>query len=108
MLVMVVFFIAFRWIHLSTPLIRLRSEERFSRNAETDLVCRLLLEKKKSSLILSSTVLYFFMLLHPSTTASFTLSLHDALPISLLLLQLLRHLFYRHLKLHRQRYILIV
>src|SRR5438093_2301281 len=25
----------------------LRSEERFSRNAETDLVCRLLLEKKK-------------------------------------------------------------
>src|SRR5438477_1786259 len=88
MLVMVVFFIAFRWIHLSTPLIRLfllvlilllmptlnflpvwfalsllrfrlpsrlpmmfilRSEERFSRNAETDLVCRLLLEKKKYS-----------------------------------------------------------
>src|SRR5690348_17647860 len=27
---------------------RFRSEERFSRNAETDLVCRLLLEKKKS------------------------------------------------------------
>src|SRR5438876_5318846 len=27
---------------------RYRSEERFSRNAETDLVCRLLLEKKKS------------------------------------------------------------
>src|SRR5436190_10402085 len=26
---------------------RTRSEERFSRNAETDLVCRLLLEKKK-------------------------------------------------------------
>src|SRR5260370_27376605 len=26
---------------------RLRSEERFSRNAETDIVCRLLLEKKK-------------------------------------------------------------
>src|SRR5690348_17775346 len=26
---------------------RNRSEERFSRNAETDLVCRLLLEKKK-------------------------------------------------------------
>src|SRR5262249_58400753 len=32
------------------PLIlRLRSEERFSRNAETDLVCRLLLEKKKNN-----------------------------------------------------------
>src|SRR5436305_4733247 len=27
-----------------------RSEERFSRNAETDLVCRLLLEKKKRTL----------------------------------------------------------
>src|SRR5262249_56704928 len=27
--------------------IKLRSEDRFSRNAETDLVCRLLLEKKK-------------------------------------------------------------
>src|SRR5438309_4798527 len=27
-----------------------RSEERFSRNAETDLVCRLLLEKKKKSI----------------------------------------------------------
>src|SRR5690606_40655825 len=27
--------------------IKIRSEERFSRNAETDLVCRLLLEKKK-------------------------------------------------------------
>src|SRR5438445_5071281 len=26
-----------------------RSEERFSRNAETDLVCRLLLEKKRST-----------------------------------------------------------
>src|SRR5258708_29361562 len=26
-----------------------RSEERFSRNAETDLVCRLLLEKKKNA-----------------------------------------------------------
>src|SRR5438105_12796513 len=31
-----------------TPLI-MRSEERFSRNAETDLVCRLLLEKKNGS-----------------------------------------------------------
>src|SRR5207245_5291814 len=29
-----------------------RSEERFSRNAETDLVCRLLLEKKKCVLIM--------------------------------------------------------
>src|SRR5258708_10407933 len=73
---------AFRWIHLSTPLIRLfllvlilllmptlnflhvwfgiksnistRSEERFSRNAETDLVCRLLLEKKKTKAVYDS------------------------------------------------------
>src|SRR5260370_2598844 len=29
-----------------------RSEERFSRNAETDLVCRLLLEKKKNSTVM--------------------------------------------------------
>src|SRR5437762_5917392 len=29
-----------------------RSEERFSRNAETDLVCRLLLEKKKKTFLL--------------------------------------------------------
>src|SRR5438445_6106108 len=33
----------------SLNLISLRSEERFSRNAETDLVCRLLLEKKKTA-----------------------------------------------------------
>src|SRR5262249_56290846 len=32
---------------LPKKLFRIRSEERFSRNAETDLVCRLLLEKKK-------------------------------------------------------------
>src|SRR5438874_4563051 len=31
-----------------------RSEERFSRNAETDLVCRLLLEKKNSTMLASS------------------------------------------------------
>src|SRR5947209_16381743 len=32
--------------HLSFCVQPVRSEERFSRNAETDLVCRLLLEKK--------------------------------------------------------------
>src|SRR5437016_10644695 len=36
-----------RLITISTTPVR--SEERFSRNAETDLVCRLLLEKKKRS-----------------------------------------------------------
>src|SRR5258708_15420559 len=35
----------------------LRSEERFSRNAETDLVCRLLLEKKKKHAIAQLEVL---------------------------------------------------
>src|SRR5437764_8498381 len=33
-----------------------RSEERFSRNAETDLVCRLLLEKKKERVDWRATV----------------------------------------------------
>src|SRR5258708_5466397 len=35
-----------RLLRVSGIVMRLRSEERFSRNAETDLVCRLLLEKK--------------------------------------------------------------
>src|SRR5690348_17590776 len=34
-----------------------RSEERFSRNAETDLVCRLLLEKKKKESVARIKVL---------------------------------------------------
>src|SRR5260370_32681005 len=34
------------WLNAKREM-RLRSEERFSRNAETDIVCRLLLEKKK-------------------------------------------------------------
>src|SRR5205823_7950336 len=37
------------WRHENIQLGGCRSEERFSRNAETDLVCRLLLEKKKAS-----------------------------------------------------------
>src|SRR5207244_11586154 len=32
--------------NVPNPCLQYRSEERFSRNAETDLVCRLLLEKK--------------------------------------------------------------
>src|SRR5437764_6702282 len=34
-------------LSMEEPYDQYRSEERFSRNAETDLVCRLLLEKKK-------------------------------------------------------------
>src|SRR5437870_2363799 len=39
-----------RKFDLSLRSSRSRSEERFSRNAETDLVCRLLLEKKKKNI----------------------------------------------------------
>src|SRR5947209_15157875 len=35
-----------RFKSLDTLKVKIRSEERFSRNAETELVCRLLLEKK--------------------------------------------------------------
>src|SRR5207302_1632338 len=38
-----------RLLNLLLRLVAFRSEERFSRNAETDLVCRLLLEKKKDT-----------------------------------------------------------
>src|SRR5438094_10588169 len=38
-------------------LIPIRSEERFSRNAETDLVCRLLLEKKKENTLVCTELL---------------------------------------------------
>src|SRR5260370_1129894 len=69
-----------------------RSEERFSRNAETDLVCRLLLEKKKQRehhgivdsvcyLILLIYTFFFFFFNDTATTEIYTLSLHDALPI---------------------------
>src|SRR5437660_6295624 len=34
-------------VNAANQVVSVRSEERFSRNAETDLVCRLLLEKKK-------------------------------------------------------------
>src|SRR5436853_110599 len=59
-----------------------RSEERFSRNAETDLVCRLLLEKKNKNMYYIIATLYFFCT-YTSTTEIYTLSLHDALPIFL-------------------------
>src|SRR5206468_12982496 len=44
----------------------IRSEERFSRNAETDLVCRLLLEKKKKTLkkLHITFTLHFFSMTH--------------------------------------------
>src|SRR5947208_10567728 len=52
-----------RWITASSSwkrfclfVCRARSEERFSRNAETDLVCRLLLEKKKKKYGINSGI----------------------------------------------------
>src|SRR5438309_1698992 len=94
-----------------------RSEERFSRNAETDIVCRLLLEKKKKNQTLTSSQepvhnptepqfldedqdgqksdndtiyyvtvskyhLFTFFINDTATIKIYTLSLHDALPIS--------------------------
>src|SRR4051812_4137243 len=94
----------------TTPVIAgdsFRSEERFSRNAETDLVCRLLLEKKKKrrqsrrycigntprsslysplslhfpSAYPAPSTFFFFFFNDTATTEIYTLSLHDALPI---------------------------
>src|SRR5205807_1667074 len=73
----------------------LRSEERFSRNAETDLVCRLLLEKKKKKQeenihtrcmscdvpVYRCYVFLFFFFNDTAISWIYTLSLHDALPI---------------------------
>src|SRR5437879_7155237 len=42
-------FVCLSMVQLMAVFISMRSEERFSRNAETDLVCRLLLEKKKGA-----------------------------------------------------------
>src|SRR5438874_912340 len=73
-----------RWtpLALSVFLHCVRSEERFSRNAETDLVCRLLLEKKKNLSYYPISLLSVFFLHAPPPTDIYTLSLHDALPIS--------------------------
>src|SRR5437899_3708240 len=46
-----------------------RSEERFSRNAETDLVCRLLLEKKKKK---KKHYVQFIMLRYHDITTTMT------------------------------------
>src|SRR5438309_7936873 len=47
-----------RRLHARIRKTRYRSEERFSRNAETDLVCRLLLEKKKFTLFGFATLIF--------------------------------------------------
>src|SRR5690349_21982884 len=53
----------------------IRSEERFSRNAETDLVCRLLLEKKKkASLSASASRSASSLLVSPDSKRTFSRS----------------------------------
>src|SRR5699024_11469466 len=46
----VIWLLVSMWLNTLTKSQIWRSEERFSRNAETDLVCRLLLEKKNTIL----------------------------------------------------------
>src|SRR4051794_41705296 len=57
-------------VALCSPNLILRSEERFSRNAETDIVCRLLLEKKKKSTtkLTQSQVIHMRMKISPLKT----------------------------------------
>src|SRR5438552_7344896 len=50
-----------------------RSEERFSRNAETDLVCRLLLEKKKIDIVACETPLFGLQRDYPVLESSNTI-----------------------------------
>src|SRR5437870_8977269 len=53
----VIWLLVSMWLNTLTKSQIWRSEERFSRNAETDIVCRLLLEKKRGciTLLISST-----------------------------------------------------
>src|SRR3712207_6585149 len=67
----------------SVVLTVIRSEEHTSElQSRQYLVCRLLLEKKKKPSILISYCYLFFFVNDTATTEIYTLSLHDALPIS--------------------------
>src|SRR5207237_3835137 len=46
-ILVIILLLHFLSLMLGSVLVLMRSEERFSRNAETDLVCRLLLDRKK-------------------------------------------------------------
>src|SRR5256885_966568 len=60
-----------------------RSEEHTSElQSPCNLVCRLLLEKKKNSHFARPPSSIFFFFNDTATTEIYTLSLHDALPIS--------------------------
>src|SRR6266545_982435 len=65
------------------PWLGLRSEEHTSElQSLAYLVCRLLLEKKKKNALLSLSLSFVFFFNDTATTEIYTLSLHDALPIS--------------------------
>src|SRR5580698_4015307 len=89
MLVMVVFFIAFRWIHLSTPLIRLFLLVLILLLLPTLhflpvwFALRLLRFRLPSRLPMMFMLVSWFGLFFtvPDTADIYTLSLHDALPI---------------------------
>src|SRR5882762_9035971 len=69
--------VAWRWPYPA------RSEEHTSElQSHLNLVCRLLLEKKKKNSFLLSIFIFFFFFNDTATTEIYTLSLHDALPIS--------------------------
>src|SRR6266480_361829 len=69
---------------------KLRSEEHTSElQSHVNLVCRLLLEKKKKVYFL----FFFFFFNDTATTEIYTLSLHDALPISACRRRHQRHLW---------------
>src|SRR2546422_449744 len=73
---------------------RERSEEHTSElQSRLHLVCRLLLEKKKKHDICTPSLLSFFFFNDTATTEIYTLSLHDALPISPLRLEPRPHRF---------------
>src|SRR5581483_7173225 len=62
---------------------RRRSEEHTSElQSRQYLVCRLLLEKKKKKIYFFFFYFFFFFFNDTATTEIYTLSLHDALPIS--------------------------
>src|SRR5207237_6070321 len=66
-----------RWTPLALSVfLHCRSEERFSRNAETDLVCRLLLEKKNSFADLGTTYSCIFPSLRDTKRNYYRLPIH--------------------------------
>src|SRR2546430_9949195 len=67
------------FLQVALTLILVRSEERFSRNAETDLVCRLLLEKKKMTCSVRPYYIYQCALINGSAHPQSYASLHSTI-----------------------------